>query len=82
MSEISKLRWHCRRGMKELEVLLTRYLEQSYPDADLEEKALFVKLLELQDPLMYTYMIGRDTSPDESLQTLIDKIRRLSQLID
>jgi antitoxin CptB len=30
MTELSRLRWLCRRGMKELDVVMSRYLEQHY----------------------------------------------------
>jgi antitoxin CptB len=31
--EIGKLRWRCRRGMRELDVLLSRYLDEEYRTA-------------------------------------------------
>ena len=36
---LSQLRWQCRRGMKELDTLLTAYLETRYDIADDTEKA-------------------------------------------
>jgi len=29
--ELGKLRWRCRRGMKELDVLLARYVDERFP---------------------------------------------------
>ena len=49
MSEIPKLRWRCRRGMKELDLVLTRYLDQCYPTAPEAERAAFRQVLEMQD---------------------------------
>jgi antitoxin CptB len=49
MTELSKLKWQCRRGTKELDLLLTQYLETRYPLADEEEKKRFVKMLEMGD---------------------------------
>ena len=49
MHQLAKLRWQCRRGTKELDLLLQRYLDSGYLLADDEEKALFVELLELED---------------------------------
>ena len=34
MSEKSRIRWLCRRGMKELDVLLERFVSQEYDDLD------------------------------------------------
>ena len=41
MAEMSRLRWMCRRGMKELDVVLTRYLDERYSDSSDTEQALF-----------------------------------------
>jgi antitoxin CptB len=39
MTELSRLRWLCRRGMKELDVVMSRYLEQHYATASGAEQA-------------------------------------------
>jgi antitoxin CptB len=49
MDELAKLRWQCRRGSRELDLLLDNYLNTRYPVADEEEKARFVELLKLDD---------------------------------
>ena len=49
MSELAKLKWQCRRGMKELDLLLENYLATDYLLADAAEKARFVALLQLED---------------------------------
>ena len=45
--QIGKLRWRCRRGMKELDLLTLGYLEAYYPTASTEEQQAFAALLEL-----------------------------------
>ncbi|MSS76524.1 MAG: succinate dehydrogenase assembly factor 2 [Methyloglobulus sp.] len=49
MGELAKLRWQCRRGSKELDLLLMSYLETRYPVADAAEKAHFAEMLKLDD---------------------------------
>lgn len=75
MSEFSRLKWHCRRGMKELDVMLTRYLEEYYSSAPETEQATFRELLDLADPLMYAYFLGYETPTNPDLEALIIKIR-------
>ena len=41
MSDISRLRWLCRRGMKELDVVLSRYLELNYGLASPGDQQIF-----------------------------------------
>ena len=49
MNEQAKLRWQCRRGSLELDLLLKNYLETDYLTADETEKARFRELLMLED---------------------------------
>jgi len=59
-----KLEWRCRRGMKELDLLLLRYLRQRHGCANGEERATFVELLELPDPDLVRYLIAGDVPSD------------------
>ena len=74
---LSRLRWHCRRGMRELDVLLTRYFEQTYPAANTQQQLAFEALLDLQDPVILAYLVGAQT-PDR--QDIRDVIQQLTQL--
>jgi antitoxin CptB len=49
MTEFGKLRWQCRRGSRELDLLLNTYLHTCYPSADDDEKARFMEMLKLDD---------------------------------
>ena len=61
--ELGKLRWRCRRGMKELDVLLTRYVEERFCGASDQEREAFRQLLETQDPVLYAYCLGKERPP-------------------
>lgn len=71
-----RLRWRCRRGMKELDVLLLGYLEQHHPNASAAEQQAFADLLELPDPQLWTYLSGRERPDDALLAALIERIAR------
>jgi antitoxin CptB len=74
MNEQSRLRWQCRRGMRELDELLLRYLERAYPDADAEEKAAFEAVLSLSDPELNSYLLQQQTPPSGAIARVIDRI--------
>ncbi len=78
MENLSRLRWLCRRGMKELDVLMTRYLEEQYEQASEQDQQFFVELLDWQDPELFSVMVGRTTADDEGMQAFIDKLRQLN----
>lgn len=73
-----RIRWLCRRGMKELDVMLARYLESRWPDAAAPERAAFAALLELQDPVLYDVLLGRGIMDDDAQADVIERIRALS----
>ena len=62
--ELGKLRWRCRRGMKELDVLLTRYVEEQYRGAPAAHQEAFRTLLEAPDTVIYAYCFGQRPAAD------------------
>lgn len=56
----------CRRGMKELDVMLERYFECRWPEAGAGERAAFVELLEMQDPDLWDLLKGLMPDPGSS----------------
>jgi len=71
----SALRWQCRRGVRELDVLLTRYLEDRYRSAPAEEKSTFERLLTLSDPQLIDYLLNARPVEDADLDALITSLR-------
>ena len=76
MSELSRLRWLCRRGMKELDVVLSRYLESAYTQATKQEQQAFKDLLEMPDPDLFSLLVGRITAPDSTIDSLVNKLKK------
>jgi len=74
----SRLRWRCRRGMRELDVLLVRYLERDYRDAAEVEREAFARLLEMPDPDLFGYLVGRLEPAEEPLRDVVTRIRDAS----
>lgn len=77
LASLNKLRWRCRRGTLELDLMLLRYLENSYLAASSAERKTFVQLLELEDTDLMHYLMGEDVSNAANLTELIGKIRAL-----
>ncbi len=53
--------WRCRRGMKELDLILERYARGPLAAASAQDQASFACLLELPDPLLADYLLGGHT---------------------
>jgi antitoxin CptB len=75
--DLGKLRWRCRRGMQELDILLARYVERRFAGAPRAEQEAFQSLLETQDPVIYAYCLGQAQPPDH-LAALIERITAVS----
>jgi len=57
MTNPNHLRWKCRRGMLELDLLLEQFLEHKYPHLSAADKIIFEELLELPDPVLHAYFM-------------------------
>jgi len=60
--------------MRELDELLTHYVDEQYASASAEHRQAFRALLNSHDPLIYDYFLGRQTPADPALQSLIGLI--------
>jgi antitoxin CptB len=74
VQELGRLRWRCRRGMKELDVLLTRYVEERYGAASPAARRAFLELLEAPDPVIYAYCMGQAHPPTSILSSVVEQI--------
>lgn len=70
-----RLAWRCRRGMKELDLVLMRYLEMRWQLADAGERAAFERVLELPDPVLAALLLGREPAPDADLERVLERVR-------
>lgn len=76
--DLARLRWQCRRGMKELDQLLTRYLDTRYAAAGEDERADFRAILNLPDPELAGYFLGRQVPEDSAIARAVQRILSLS----
>jgi antitoxin CptB len=56
--ERSRLAWRCRRGTKELDLLLLGWLERHFDCATAAQRARFAAVLELPDPDLARYLLA------------------------
>ncbi|HEU4531573.1 MAG TPA: succinate dehydrogenase assembly factor 2 [Steroidobacteraceae bacterium] len=74
--ERGRLQWRCRRGMRELDVLLERYLAEDWPQAGLAQRGAFAQLLELPDPELHGLLTGRLVPAGDAQREVIGAITR------
>ena len=72
--EARALLWRCRRGMKELDVLLGRYAVAELPQAGPAERRLLARLLDRPDPELAGYFLGGQVPADPEMAALVTRI--------
>jgi antitoxin CptB len=77
VSEEAKLRWRCRRGMRELDQLLLRYLDREWAAAPESQRAVFLRLLETEDDKLWRWVMGRERPESDDVHALVRHIADL-----
>ena len=72
---LERMRWHCRRGMLELDLMLARVLERDFASFTPRELDLFEQLLAMEDTTLFDTLQGIEQPTDPELKQLVEKIR-------
>jgi len=72
---LSRIRWRCRRGMLENDLILTRFLDAKGATLTEDEVAMLDKLLALTDNELWDLIAGRAESSDVSVRPLLNELR-------
>jgi succinate dehydrogenase flavin-adding protein (antitoxin of CptAB toxin-antitoxin module) len=75
MSEADRIRWHCRRGMLELDLVLAAFLERHFESLGPRSLATLRKLLELPDPELFDLVMGRGQAEGAEERELVALLR-------
>lgn len=69
-----RLRWQCRRGMLELDLILQAFLDKNYLNLSPEDQDRFEQLLTYSDQALYAYLIKRQPMTYTPMQALIKQV--------
>jgi antitoxin CptB len=73
--ELGKVRWHCRRGLLELDLILEEFNRRHLARLDAEELARFKELLALGDNDLLDLVMARVANPDERWAGVLKLLR-------
>ena len=76
MALARRLRWRCRRGTREMDLILGRFLAVVGDGPDEETRRGLDRLLNQSDQDLLDWITGRSAPPDAVLAVLVDRIRR------
>jgi antitoxin CptB len=74
---LQRVRWRCRRGLLELDIIFVRFIEAHYLQLSVEERQTFEELLDLPDNPLWDMVSGRIDAGSAVQAALVLKINAL-----
>jgi antitoxin CptB len=75
MAEHDRIRWHCRRGLLELDLVLGRFLESRFEHLTAEQRGALTRLLDLPDNDLLDMVMGRAETNDPGCAEIVQFLR-------
>jgi len=75
MAELDRIRWQCRRGLLEMDLILQRFLAEDFDSLTSGELALFKELLGEVDTVLLAWVMGQEEAP-RRYDALIRRMQR------
>ena len=73
--ELNRLRWRCRRGLLENDLVLERFLDRHGAALDRERLAILNELLALPDPDLWALVSGQRECDEPRLAPMVAMLR-------
>ena len=70
----NRLRWACRRGMLELDVLFMPFVDEAFDSLSVQQQAVLQRLLEADDPDLFAWFMGHQECKDPELKQMVQLI--------
>lgn len=77
---LSELKWRCRRGMLELDVILQKFLQYGYQNLDQQGRDYFYELLEYQDQELIELLLEQVSAREKHIHDIVSKVRHSAAL--
>jgi antitoxin CptB len=79
IAEYAELKWRCRRGMLELDILLNSYLDKHYHSMSQQQGDIFSEVLDYPDQVLFDLLLGNMQSSDAAVNRLITEIQCINR---
>jgi succinate dehydrogenase flavin-adding protein (antitoxin of CptAB toxin-antitoxin module) len=75
VGDLDRIRWHCRRGLLELDLVLARFLDRHFAGLSPSEEEAFKALLEYPDNDLWDLVAGRTEAGPGDQATVLALLR-------
>ena len=72
---VSRLKWQCRRGMLELDLMLQTFMEKQFAGLSNTQLQAFEELLAYPDQLLLEYLMGQTVPFNKEVADVAKQIR-------
>ena len=79
---LARLKWACRRGMLELDVLLLPFVEQAFDTLTFSQQETFERLLTCDDPDLFAWFMGHQQCHDPELSKMVETVLSRIELVE
>ena len=73
---LGRLRWDCRRGMLELDIVLAQFMEQNFERLTPHEVEAFKDLLAYSDPDLWRLIQSNEFSVNDNVTKVLQLLRQ------
>lgn len=81
MSERSRILWRCRRGIKEMDILFEKFMEQCYESLHDDEKKAFEKFLDESDLDILAWIMNKSETDNPAYKILVGHFQKLDDIL-
>lgn len=75
--DYERLRWRCiRRALLELDITLTRFLDNGFEELDEAQKQAFAELADMEDYELWDMVTGKTECTDPRFAPIVARIRK------
>ncbi|MDF2866707.1 MAG: succinate dehydrogenase assembly factor 2 [Gammaproteobacteria bacterium] len=75
IENIARIRWGCRRGMLELDILLQPFFDARFTSLTVSQQTAFINFLEATDPELYAWLMGYEQPSEPAFKELVQLIK-------
>ena len=79
--EQARIRWHCRRGMLELDLILNAFLKEHFDELELPELDAFRALLACPDPDLLNLIMGHEEPVGRQACEVVARLRKVKTTV-
>ncbi len=76
-ADYERLRWRCiRRALLELDITLTRFLDDGFDKLNDEEQLLFAEMADMEDHELWYWLSGKSECDDPRFAPIVAAVRK------